>query len=100
MMDSMFLDYRASPCCFVLRGFHYWLWANIRKERAMSHIDALFTFLFNVCLPTVDVYSDLAFALSLIYPICNEYYKPWEYYVKVLNWNHAWNWEGMQFLFH
>ena len=94
-MDSMFIDYGASPCCFVLQGFHYWLWAKIRKERAMSYIDALLTFLFNVCLPTFDVYSDISFAFSLIFPICNEYYKPWKYYVEKHNWK-----ERKQFLIH
>ena len=99
-MDSMFLDYGASPCCFVLQGFHYWLWAKIRKERAMSYIDALLTFLFNVCLPTFDVYSDIATAFSLIFPICNEYKKPWEYYVEELNWKQSWHWKSKQLLLH
>ena len=89
-MDSTFLEYRPSPCCFVLRGLFYGLWAKIRAKvagkRAMSIIDALFTFLFNVCLPTWDVFTDLAFAYSLTHIICNDYYEPWQYYVEKYDW--------------
>ena len=52
----------------------------------MSIIDAWFTFLFNVCLPTWDVYKDVYFAFTLIQPICNDYYEPWQYFVEKHKW--------------
>ena len=54
--------------------------------RAMSIIYVLFTFLFNVCLPTWDVFTDVSFAFTQIQPICNDYYEPWQYFVEKHKW--------------
>ena len=54
--------------------------------RAMSIIDVLLTFFFNMFLPTLDVYTDVSFAFPLIQPICNEYYEQWQYYVEKHKW--------------
>ena len=59
---------------------------KVGEKRSMSHTDALFMFLFNVCLPTWDVFTDLFFSYTLLQPICNEYYNQWQYYVEKHNW--------------
>ena len=50
----------------------------------MSAIDAIFTILFGVCLPTWDVYSDFISAFRLIIPTCYDY-KANYYYEKYHN---------------
>ena len=58
---------------------------KMETEPVMSVMDALFTLLFGVCLPTWDVYSDFISAFRLIIPRCYDY-KAYYYYEKYHNW--------------
>ena len=58
----------------------------IAGEQVMSNIDALVTFLFGVCLPTLDVYSDIGLAYRFLSTRCHTF-KPYLYYEKYHQWN-------------
>ena len=87
-MESILSDIRNAPWRFAFRAPFYFLSANLAMDSVMSIADAIFTFLFGVALPSWDIYSDLFFSLSLIIPRCYdyEYFKPYDYYEKHLNW--------------
>ena len=54
-------------------------------EQVMSTIDALVTFLFGVCLPSWDVYSDMGLSYRFLANRCHNF-KPHQYYEKFLQW--------------
>ena len=54
-------------------------------EQVMSTIDALVTFLFGVCLPSWDVYSDMGLSYRFLTNRCHTF-KPHQYYEKFLQW--------------
>ena len=54
-------------------------------EQVMSITDALMTFLFGVCLPSWDVYSDMGLAYHFLTERCHTF-KPYLYYEKYLQW--------------
>ena len=85
-MESTILNFTTSPWRFVFRAPFYFLAAKLAMDDSvMSFVDALFTFLFGVALPSWDVYSDVIFAYTLIIPRCNDY-EAYHYYEKYHNW--------------
>ena len=85
-MESL-LDFSVSPLIFVIRGAYYSLLnVFLGGERVMSLVDILVTFVFGVCLPTLDTYSDLGLAYTLIRPTCRKY-KGYIYHEKYLGWS-------------
>ena len=60
------LDFSASPVIYGIRGIYYCFLDVIFGKRVMSITDILFTFLFGVCLPSWDVFSDIGMAYFLI----------------------------------
>ena len=85
-MESL-LDFSVSPLIFVIRGAYYSLLnVFLGGERVMSLVDILVTFVFGVCLPTLDTYSDLGLAYTLIRPTCRKY-KGYVYHEKYLGWS-------------
>ena len=85
-MESL-LDFSVSPLIFVIRGAYYSsLNVFLGGERVMSLVDILVTFVFGVCLPTLDTYSDLGLAYTLIRPTCRKY-KGYIYHEKYIGWS-------------
>ena len=77
-MESM-LDFSTLPwSCFYLTN-------PFVGEQVMSTIDALVTFLFGVCLPSWDVYSDMGLSYRFLTNRCYTF-KPHQHHEKFLQW--------------
>ena len=80
-MESIF-DFSTFPwSSFYLKN----VFVPIEGEQVMSTVDALVTFLFGVCLPTWDVYSDMGLAYRFFTTRCHNF-KSTLYYEKYLQW--------------
>ena len=81
-MESIF-DFSTFPwsCFYLINPF-----VPDVGEQVMTNIDALVTFLFGVCLPTLDVYSDMGLAYRFLTTRCHTF-KPYLYYEKYHQWN-------------
>ena len=85
-MESALLDFSTTPLIFVIRGIFYSFSNVFFGERVMSIVDMLVTFVFGVCLPSWDTYSDLVLAYTLIRPTCRKF-KSYIYHEKYLGWH-------------
>ena len=85
-MESL-LDFSTTPFIFAIRGIFYSFSNVFFGERvSMSIVDMLVTFVFGVCLPSWDTYSDLVLAYTLIRPTCRKF-KSYIYHEKYLGWH-------------
>ena len=80
-MESMF-NFSTFPwSCFYLTN----AFVPVVGEQVMSMVDALVTFLFGVCLPSWDVYSDVRLAYRFLTNRCHTF-KSYLYYEKYHQW--------------
>ena len=80
-MESMF-NFNTFPwSCFYLTN----AFVPVVGEQVMSMVDALVTFLFGVCLPSWDVYSDVGLAYRFLTNRCHTF-KSYLYYEKYHQW--------------
>ena len=80
-MESMF-NFSTFPwSCFYLTN----AFVPVVGEQVMSMVDALVTFLFGVCLPSWDVYSDIGLAYRFLSNRCHTF-KSSLYYEKYHQW--------------
>ena len=80
-MESMF-NFNTFPwSCFYLTN----AFVPVVGEQVMSMVDALVTFLFGVCLPSWDVYSDVGLAYRFLTNRCHTF-KSSLYYEKYHQW--------------
>ena len=84
-MESMF-DFSTFPwTCFYLTN----AFLPVVGKHVMTTVDALMTFLFGICLPSWDVYSDIALSYSFWSTRCHTFDSSL-YYEKYHQWKANW----------